>query len=337
MWKRAVCTKDCPDTCGLLVRVENSRVTAVKGDPDHPFTNGFICRKAAAFPAHVHSPERLTRPLRRTGPKGAGEFAPISWDEALDEVAARIRAVAEESGPEAILPYSYAGHMGVIHRHAGHAFFNRLGASALKYTICAAAATAGLKASLGTGPGADLPQAAGADLILIWGGNTRTTNIHAWPFFAAARKNGARLVVIDPYRNETARAADEHVMLRPGTDAALALSLMHVLIAEGLIDRDYIAQMTVGFDGLKERAAQYPPERAARICGVEPEQIVTLARRYGAARDPFLRAGMGRRGSWPGPWPCAPSPCSRPWSARSKSPAAASPAPWAAASPTSPP
>ncbi|MEF2229872.1 MAG: molybdopterin-dependent oxidoreductase, partial [Pseudodesulfovibrio sp.] len=293
MWKRSVCTKDCPDTCGLLVRVENGHVTAVKGDPDHPFTNGFICRKAAAFPAHVHSPDRITTPLRRTGPKGSGKFAPISWDEALDEVAERIRAVAQESGPEAILPYSYAGHMGIIHRHAGHAFFNRLGASGLKYTICAAAASAGLKVSLGSGPGADLAEAARADLILIWGGNTRTTNIHAWPFFAAARRNGARLVVIDPYRNETARAADGHVMLRPGTDAALALAMMHVLITEDLIDHDYIARMTVGFDQLRERAGEYPPERAARLCGIEPEQIVTLARLYGSAKAPFIRGGMG--------------------------------------------
>ncbi|MDD3313801.1 molybdopterin-dependent oxidoreductase [Pseudodesulfovibrio sp.] len=293
MWKRTVCTKDCPDTCGLLAKVEDGRVVAVKGDPDHPFTNGFICRKGASFPAHVHSPDRITTPLRRTGPKGSGRFAPISWDEALDEIAARIRAVTAESGPEAILPYSYAGHMGLIHRHAGHAFFNKLGASALKYTICSNAAGAGLKVSLGSGPGADLPESAKSDLILIWGGNIRTTNIHAWPFFAAARRNGARLVVIDPYRNDTARAADEHVMLRPGTDAALALSMMHVLIAEELIDRDYIARMTVGYDRLKGRAAEYPPERAARICGIEPERIVRLARQYGSARAPFIRGGMG--------------------------------------------
>ncbi|WP_419785580.1 molybdopterin-containing oxidoreductase family protein [Pseudodesulfovibrio sp.] len=293
MWKRTVCTKDCPDTCGLLAKVENGRVVAVKGDPEHPFTKGFICRKGATFPAHVHSPDRLTVPLKRTGVKGSGQFAPITWDEALDEIAEHMRAVADEFGPEAILPYSYAGHMGIVHRHSGHAFFNRLGASSLKYTICAAAATAGLRVSLGTGPGADLEGTIDSDFIIIWGSNTRTTNVHAWPFFQAARKNGAKLVVIDPYRNQTAQAADEHIMLRPGSDAALALAMMHVLISEDLIDRDYIKRMTVGFDQLKERVAEYPPESAARLCGVEPEQIVNLARQYGTAKAPFIRGGMG--------------------------------------------
>ena len=155
-------------------------------------------------------------------------------------VADRYRSVVAEFGPQAVLPYSYAGHMGLIHRHAGHAFFNRLGASGLKYTICVAAASAGLKVSLGTGPGVEVQEAAKSDFVVIWGGNVRTTYIHAWPHFAAARKNGARITVIDPYRNRTAREADDHLMLRPGTDAALALALMHVLISEDLIDRDYI-------------------------------------------------------------------------------------------------
>ena len=214
MWKRAVCAKDCPDTCGLLAKVENGRITSVKGDPQHPYTNGFICNKASYFPEHVHSPARITKPLKRVGPKGSGEFKEISWDRALEETASRMMAVSEAFGPEAILPYSYAGHMGLVHRHAGHAFFNRLGASALKYTICGPAAAAGFEASLGIGPSTEIQWASQSDFIIIWGSNTLTTNIHAWPWFTKARKNGAALIVIDPYVNSTARRADVHLMLK---------------------------------------------------------------------------------------------------------------------------
>ncbi|MFW5733993.1 MAG: molybdopterin-containing oxidoreductase family protein [Oceanidesulfovibrio sp.] len=293
MWKRAVCTKDCPDTCGLLVHVENGRVTAVKGDPDHPYTNGFICRKAASFPEHVHGEARITTPLRRTGPKGSGRFSRMSWDEALGEVAERMQSVAAEHGPEAILPYSYAGHMGIIHRNAGHAFFNKLGASGLGYTICGPAATAGFQASLGKGPSTEIQQAGQSDFIIIWGSNTLTTNVHAWPHFLSARRNGATIVVIDPYRNKTARAADMHLMLRPGTDAALALAIMHVLIQEDMVDSGFIAERTVGFKALQEKAAEYPPSRAAEICGIEESHIVELATGYGSATAPYIRTGWG--------------------------------------------
>jgi anaerobic selenocysteine-containing dehydrogenase len=293
MWKRAVCTKDCPDTCGLLVKVEDGRIVKVKGDPDHPYTQGFICRKGARFPEHVHGEARLTTPLRRTGPKGSGEFAPVTWDEALDEIAANIRRVADEYGPEAILPYSYAGHMGLVHRHAGHAFFNKLGASALGYTICGPAATAGFKASLGSGPSTEIQESAQSDYIVIWGNNTLVTNVHAWPHFTAARKNGARIVVIDPYRNPTAAEADLHLMLRPGTDAALALGVMRVLMDEDLLDREFIAERTIGFDALKERVAQWPVSRAAEVCGLDEAAILAFARGYGRARAPYIRTGWG--------------------------------------------
>jgi len=293
MWKRAVCPKDCPDTCGLLVKVEEGRITVVKGDPDHPFTNGFICQKAGYFPEHVHSPKRITTPLRRTGPKGAGQFEPIGWDEALDEVASRMKSVSAEFGPEAILPYSYAGHMGLVHRNAGHAFFNRLGASGLKYTICGPAASAGFQASLGKGPSTDIEWAAQSDYIIIWGSNTMTTNVHAWPHFNTARKAGATIVVIDPYRNRTARKADTHVMIKPGTDAALALSIMRVLIDRDMIDRDFIARRTLGFEELKARAAEYAPARAAGICGVPEDMIIRLAEGYGRAKAPYIRTGWG--------------------------------------------
>ncbi|MGA6926793.1 MAG: molybdopterin-dependent oxidoreductase [Desulfosarcina sp.] len=293
MWKRSVCTKDCPDTCGLLVRVEDGRITAVKGDPDHPYTRGFICRKAGHFPEHVHTAERILEPLKRTGPKDSGQFAPVTWDEALGEIVDRMSSVATTYGPEAILPYYYAGHMGLIHRHAGHAFFHKLGASRMMPTICGPAASAGFEASLGGGPSTSIESAAMSDFIVIWGSNTLTTNLHAWPFFQAARRNGARLTVIDPYRNETAKRADTHLMLKPGTDAALALGMMNVLIAEELIDHGFIARRTVGFDKLRQRSAEYPPEKTAAICGLPTEAVLDLARAYGRAKAPYIRSGWG--------------------------------------------
>jgi len=293
MWKRAVCTKDCPDTCGLLVKVEKDRIVSVKGDPDHPYTAGFLCKKAFSYPEHIHSPNRITTPLKRTGPKGSARFKPVTWNEAMDEVASRILSVSSQQGPEAVLPYSYAGHMGLVHRHSGHAFFNRLGASVLDYTICGPAATAGFEASLGKGPSTEIQEAAQSDYIIIWGSNTLTTNIHAWPFFSRARKAGATLVVIDPYRNRTARQAHMHVMLKPGTDAALALAMMQVIIDRDLADLDFISRQTTGFEQLKARAAEYPPARAAEICGVPEEMIIQLALGYGKARAPYIRTGWG--------------------------------------------
>ena len=293
MWKPSVCTKDCPDTCGLLAKVEEGRITRVKGDPDHPFTRGFICRKAGYFPGHVHNEERILTPLLRRGPKGTGRFQPITWDEALDRVADKIKEVRAEYGPEAILPYLYAGHMGLVQRHAGHAFFHKLGASRLLATICGPAAAAGFEATLGPGPSTDLESVVDSDFIIIWGSNTLTTNVHAWPFFEKARGRGARLAVIDPYRTRTAKKADLHLQPKPGTDAALALGLMQVLIREGFIDRQYLADHTAGFEELARRAAEYPPEKAAAICGVPAQDIHGLAVAYGRARAPFIRTGWG--------------------------------------------
>jgi len=293
MWKRTVCAKDCPDTCGLMARVENGKISEVKGDPEHPFTAGFICKKAGHYPEHVHSSKRITTPLKRVGPKGAGEFKEIGWDEALDEVALKMESISAEFGAEAILPYFYAGHMGLVHRNSGHAFFNRLGASGLETTICGPAATAGYEASLGSGPSTEIQSACQSDYIIIWGSNTLTTNIHAWPHFSKARKAGAILIVIDPYRNRTAKKADVHLMIKPGTDAALALSMMQVLIERDMIDHNFIEHKTIGFEKLKERAAEYPPERAAKICGVSEEMIVQLAKGYGRAKSPYIRTGWG--------------------------------------------
>ncbi len=293
MWRRSVCTKDCPDTCGLLAKVENGRITKVKGDPDHPFTKGFICRKAHYFPQHVHNADRILTPLVRKGLKGTGRFEPISWDAALDQIVTRIKKVSDDFGPQAILPYWYAGHMGMIHRNAGQAFFHKLGASKLLATICGPAATAGFEATLGSGPSTDLESTVDSDFIIIWGSNTLTTNLHAWPFFQQARKKGARLVVIDPYRTRTAKKADLHLMLKPGTDAALALGMMEVLIREDLIDRDYLNTHTVGFDELARRAMAYPPEKASSICGLQADDIRNLGLAYGGARAPYIRTGWG--------------------------------------------
>lgn len=290
---RSVCPHDCPDTCGLLVTRQSERVLAVRGDPDHPFTRGVICPKVAEYPRRVHAPSRLTRPLRRVGPKGGGEFKPISWEAALEEIEARLRAVIAEHGPQAILPYSYAGTMGMVHRFAGHAFFHKLGASRLKRTICSSMAMAGFAASLGPMPSAALEGAAKADMVIIWGSNTLSTNLHAWRFFAQARKRGARIVVVDPYRNQTARKADLHLAIRPGTDAALALGMMHVLIAEDLLDRDYIARWTLGFEALRERARIYTPDKVSDVTGIPAEAITDLARQYGRAWAPFIRLGYG--------------------------------------------
>lgn len=292
-WRPSACPFDCPDTCGLLVRVEGGRATAVKGDPDHPFTQGFICQKMAQYPARVHHHQRLTAPLLRTGPKGSGQFKEITWDEALSLAARKLVDTAAIHGPASILPYSYAGHMGHVHRGAGHAFFHKLGATKLGRTICSATASAGYAYSLGSGPSTDLSQSRHSDLIIIWGSNTLSTNLHAWPWFQEAAKRGARLVVIDPYANATAAKADLHIKLRPGSDAALALGLMQVLISEDMLDHEFIRAHTLGFADLAERAAQYPPERVAEITGVPAEGIVELGRAYGQAKAPFIRTGWG--------------------------------------------
>ena len=292
-FKRSVCPHDCPDTCGLLVGVENDRVLTVRGDPEHPFTRGAICTKVRHYPQRVHSPDRLLHPMKRIGPKGQGQFERISWDQAFTEIVHRYKKIISRFGSEAILPYSYAGTMGVVHFHGGHPFFHKLGASRLLRTICGSAAQAGFAASMGDIPTTDIETSVKSDLILIWGSNTLTTNLHAWPFFLKARRRGALIVVIDPYRNRTAEKADLHLKPRPGTDAALALGIMHVLIREGLTDEEFIRKHTLGFEALKARAQAYPLSRVEKITGIPAAQIEDLARRYGRARAPYIRTGWG--------------------------------------------
>ncbi|NOY53404.1 MAG: molybdopterin oxidoreductase family protein [Deltaproteobacteria bacterium] len=289
----SVCPLDCPDTCGLIVNIEQGRVVSLAGNPAHPYTQGYICGKMRRYPEKIYSPGRIMTPLRRTGPKGSGTFEPISWDDALDEIHDRFQAIIDRYGAEAILPYSYSGTMGLIQRNAGHPFFYKLGASRLDRTICSSTAEAGWDYAAGRGISHDPEGMADSDLILLWGINAASTNLHILPFVKAARSKGAPLIVIDPYRNRTAKMADRHLMLKPGTDTALALGIMHLLIAEGWIDRNYIDGMTLGFDALRDQVRDFPPRRTAKITGLTETEIRDLAQSYGEADAPFIRLGMG--------------------------------------------
>jgi anaerobic selenocysteine-containing dehydrogenase len=290
---RSVCPHDCPSACSLEVRVDDGRLSTVTGTADHPFTRGVICGKVREYAERVHSPLRLERPLRRAGPKGAGRFAPIGWDEAVEEIARRWRAIVAAHGAEAILPFSYAGSMGQVQYFAGHPLFHALGASRLDRTICVATAYAGWRATVGAVTGNDSEQMVGADLVVLWGINAAYTTINVMTLVKQARARGAWVVVVDPYRTPTALQADEHLMVRPGTDGALALAMMHVLIAEGRVDRAYIARATLGFEALAEHVAAWTPARVAPIVGLPEATIVAFARRYGATPAAFVRIGIG--------------------------------------------
>ena len=292
---RGACPHDCPDTCALRVTVAEGRAIRVEGDPDHPTTRGVLCTKVARYLERTYSDARLLHPLRRVGRKGEGRFERIGWDEALDTIAERFEAIAASAdGPQAILPYSYAGTMGLLqYGSMDRRFFHKLGASLLDRTICATAGKAGYAATIGASIGTDLEQFQNAKLILIWGSNPVVSNLHLWSRVQEAKRRGAKLVAIDPYRSQTAEKCHQHLALLPGTDAALALGMMHVLIGEGLLDRDYIARYTLGFDALAERVRDYPPNRVAAITGLEKAQIVGLARDYGSIAPAVIRLNYG--------------------------------------------
>src|SRR5256885_11533803 len=290
---RSVCPHDCPSACALLVTVEEGRLTGVTGDPAHPFTQGVICGKVRAYAERVHSPLRVLHPLRRVGAKGEGRFERITWDAAIGEIAERWRRTIVTHGAEAILPFSYAGTMGQIQYFAGHPLFHALGASRLDRTICINTAYAGWRATLGAVTGNDSEQMGGADLIVLWGVNAAYSTVNVMTLVKQARARGAFVVVVDPYRTSTAQQADLHLMVRPGTDAALALSVMHVLIAEGHLDRDYIERATLGIERLAEHVKAYSPEAVAPIVGLDAATIVRFARRYGAGPRTFIRIGIG--------------------------------------------
>ncbi|MEY3944573.1 MAG: Dimethyl sulfoxide reductase DmsA precursor, partial [Pseudomonadota bacterium] len=290
---RGACPHDCPDTCALLTTVENGRAVRVQGNPAHPMTDGVLCAKVSKYTERTYHLERILTPLKRVGPKGSGQFEVVGWDEALDDIAARLQAIAARD-PQAILPYSYAGTMGLVQGESIAArFFHKLGASLLDRTICASAGAEALTQTLGNKVGMKVQHFAGSKLIVIWGSNSIGSNLHFWRIAQEAKRNGARLVCIDPRKSETADKCHEHIALLPGTDAALALALMHQLITHGWLDQDYIDRYTLGWDQLRERALQWPPERAAQVCGVAVEQIERLARDWATTRPAAIRLNYG--------------------------------------------
>ncbi len=279
----------------MLVTVEDGRAIEVRGAPDHPPTGGVLCTKVARYLDRTYSPERVLHPMRRVGPMGSGQFARIGWDEALATVAARFGEIAKSAdGPEAILPYSYAGTMGLLQSGSmDRRFFHRLGASLLDRTICATAGKAGWSAVIGASIGMDVEQFANSRLILIWGSNPIASNLHFWTQAQTAKRRGAKLVCIDPYRSATAEKCHEHIAVMPGTDAALAFGLMHVLIADGLVDLDYIERYTLGYAALKARAAEWTPARVAGVCRIPADTVIGLARDYGRTKPAAIRVNYG--------------------------------------------
>lgn len=293
---RGACPMDCPDTCSWIVTVKDGRAVKLQGDRAHPFTRGVLCNKLNDYVAYTQSPERLLYPMRRIGPKGSGSFVRISWDEALAEVSERLLKSSEEFGAEAIWPYVGSGNMGLIQGifGAGQRLWNALGASRHLGTICAVAGAVGTGYTLGDDRvGMDPETLRFSKLIILWGANTLSTNSHLWPFILTARRNGAFLVVIDPIRTRTAAAADLHLAPTPGTDAALALGLMNVVLTEGAEDRDFIGKRTVGWDAFSQRILAFPPERVADICGLPAESIVALGKRMAHTRPTGIRIGIG--------------------------------------------
>jgi anaerobic selenocysteine-containing dehydrogenase len=289
----SACPHDCPDTCAMLTTVVNGRVVKVRGNPDHPFTRGGLCVKVKNYEDRIYHSDRILRPLRRTGKKGRGEFEPISWETALAQIADRFRTIIDRHGPQAIMPCSYLGHEGLLNGlSCGDAFFNKLGATILERTICASGAGAAYHMVLGLSPGLDPESFAQARFILLWGCNVIGNMLHHWPFIAEAQRRGAKVVVIDPLRSRTAAAADWHVPIRPGTDAALALGMIHVLLREDLLDRDYVEQHTLGFQELAARAESFPPARVATITGVSEHDLVKLAREYATTQPAAIRIGV---------------------------------------------
>ncbi len=291
---KVVCPHDCPDTCVMSVTVEDGRATAIGGDPEHRFTQGFLCAKVNRYLERVYSPERLLHPLRRVGRKGEGSFERISWDAALDEIATRFKDVIARFGAQAILPYSYAGNMGLLScASMDRRFFGVLGASLLERGICSSAGAAGYKATVGRSIGFDPEAAVHARLVVAWGANIVSSNVHFWPFVEEARRRGARLVTIDPYRSRTALKSDLHLALMPGTDAALALGVMHVIFRDGLEDSDYLSRHTLGAERLRERVREWTPERTARETGLAAAEVLAFAREYATTRPAAIRLNYG--------------------------------------------
>ncbi len=290
---RGLCPHDCPDTCALLTTVENGRAVKVQGNPAHKPTDGVLCTKVSRYTERTYHPDRILQPMKRSGPKGSGQFEPVSWDQALTDIAQRLGQIAALS-PESVLPYSYGGTMGWVQAESmASRFFHKLGASLLDRTICASAGGEGLLYTLGAKNGLKTEFFAESKLILIWGSNSITSNVHFWRLAQEAKRQGAKLICIDPRKSETAEKCHVHLALRPGTDAALALSLMHELVVNNWLDQDYIEKYTLGWDALRERALQWPPEKAAQVCGLDVQQIRDLARDWGSVQPAAIRLNYG--------------------------------------------
>ncbi|ARP42719.1 molybdopterin-dependent oxidoreductase [Geobacillus thermodenitrificans] len=290
----SVCSLDCPDQCGLLVHKKDGKVVKIQGDPSHPVTKGHICNKVRNMMERIYDPKRLKYPLKRIGAKGEGKFARISWDEALETIAAKWKELIETYGPESILPYSFYGNMGRLSAEGmDRRFFHRLGASLLDRTICSSAGSQGLQYTMGGGFGIDPEETIHAKLIIFWGINAVSTNMHQVILAQKARKNGAKIVVIDVHKNQTGQLADWFIPILPGTDAALALGMMHILFAENLIDDEFLRKYTVGYEELREHVVQYDPVTVSNITGVPVEDLYTLARWYGQTTPSFIRIGNG--------------------------------------------
>lgn len=292
--KRSVCPYDCPDACGLLVEIVDGQVVKVKGDPEHPFTKGTLCTKMVHYERTVHSPQRLTQPLLRIGDKGTGQFKPISWDEAIRRIVGRWQDIISNNGAEAILPYSYAGTMGTVQRNCGEGFFHRLGASRLARTICSSAKSYGWASVMGETMAPHPDEVGKSDFILLWGTNVLATNIHLMHYIREAKKRGAAVWLVDTYENPTAQIVDKVVLVRPGSDGALALGIMHILVRDGLIDQEFLDRHVQGFEQFQtEVLTEYPPAKVSQITGIEVRLLEEMALRYGKARAPFIVLGSG--------------------------------------------
>jgi anaerobic selenocysteine-containing dehydrogenase len=287
------CPHDCPDTCSMVFEVEDGKLTGVRGNSDHPMTNGGLCVKLKDYEKRHYHPDRLLYPMRRTGPKGSKTFERITWDEALDEITDKWKGIIDEHGPQAIVPYSYLGHQGLVHGlNGGDAFFNRMGATVCERTFCGEGSCTAWLMTVGPTAGVDPESFKHSKYIVIWACNVLSTNLHLWPIILEAKKNGAKVVVIDTYASKTAKQADWHLAPKPGTDGALAMAMINVIIEEGLTDKDYVENYTLGFDELAERAKDRTPEWAEKITGIPAEDIRTLAREYAATQPSVIRIGV---------------------------------------------
>jgi anaerobic selenocysteine-containing dehydrogenase len=290
---RAACPHDCPDTCAMLVTVEDGTAVKLRGDPEHPYTNGGLCVKVSRYIDRVYDPNRVLYPLRRTGPKGSGQFERITWDDAIDEICSRFGSIVEGYGGEAIMPVSYLGTQGILNGlNVGDPFFAKLGATISERTYCDSGSCTAYTMTIGDTAGVDPESLVHSKFILVWACNIVSTNLHLWPYITEARKRGAKVVVVDPVRTQTAASADQHIAIRPGTDGALALAMAHVIIAEGLIDQDYVDNYCVGYDEFADRVEQYTPEWAAVETGVPAETIRELSREYAGAQPSVIRIGV---------------------------------------------